>query len=276
MIQDSQMNRVYLSGLLPEKACQTHQNLKTILEEWNVETHYLDNTNDIWCRDYMPVQVGKDRFQHIYYHPDYLRGNRDLETYYWYAIKDLGITVDTTINSIIVDGGNVVRCGNKVVMTAKVLEENPQYMPFDLLAKLEMAFNAEIILLPWDTNEIYGHADGICRYVDDDTILMTNYRQFDKDMAIRFRKCLKPHFKNVVELNFKSKPLNQDSWAYINWLQTDNVLVVPALNCDSDQEALEQIEAVMPSYKGRIVSCYCPDVISNGGGLNCCTWTTME
>lgn len=276
MIQDSQMNRVYLSDLLPEKACQTNQNLKAILDEWKVVTHYLKNTKDIWCRDYMPMQVSKERFQNFYYHPDYLCGNGDLETYNWYAIKDLGITVDTTINSIIIDGGNVVRCGNKVVMTAKVLEENPQYRPFDLIDKLEKAINAEIIFLPWDTNEIFGHADGICRYVDDDTILMTNYRQFDKSMAVRFRKCLKPHFKNVVELNFKSKPQNPDGWAYINWLQTDKVLVVPALNCDSDQEALEQIEAVMPSYKGRIVSCYCPDVIKNGGGLNCCTWTTME
>lgn len=276
MIQDSQMNRVYLSGLLPEKACQTNQNLKTILDEWKVETHYLKNTKDIWCRDFMPVQVDAQRFQYIWFWPDYLRGNRNLNTYSGCVTNGLSMRIDTKINGIAVDGGNIVRCGEKIIMTSKVFEENPNYRPFDLLDRLEAAFDSDIIILPWDTNEIYGHADGICRYADNDTILMTNYRQFDKSMAIRFRKCLKPHFKNVVELKFKSKPRNPDSWAYINWLQTDKVLVVPALNCDSDQEALEQIEAVMPSYKGRIVSCYCPDVIKNGGGLNCCTWTTME
>lgn len=276
MIQDLQMNKVWLSGLLPIKAPVTNRNLRAILKEWNVETEYLFNTKDIWCRDYMPVQVKRDRFQHIYYHPDYLRGKRDLETYYWYAIRSYDFPIDTRINSITFDGGNIVRCGSKIIMTAKIFEENPQYKPFDLLYRLEMAFDADAIVLPWDTNEIFGHADGVCRYADNNTILMTNYRQFDKDMASRFRKILKPHFSNVVELKFKSKPLNKDSWAYINWLQTDKVLVVPALDCASDSEALEQIEAVMPSYRGRIVPCYCPDVISNGGGLNCCTWTTLD
>jgi len=270
------MDRVYLSGLLPSKAPQTYRNLKAILDEWKVETAILENTKDIWCRDFMPVQVDLDRFQHIYYHPDYLRGQRELETYYWYVTKSMNIFVDTRINSITIDGGNVVRCGNKVVMTAKVFEENPSIRPFKLLEKLEAAFDADVIILPWDTKEIFGHADGICRYVDNDTILMTNYRQFDRRMASRFRKCMKPHFSNVVELSFKSRPLNENSWAYINWLQTDKVVVVPELGCASDQEALEQIEAAMPSYQGRIVLCPCPDLIPLGGGLNCCTWTMMD
>lgn len=267
------MNRVYLSDLLPAMAAQTCRNLSAILKDWNVETEFLHGTKDIWCRDFMPVQVDAGRFQSYRYHPDYLRNDSSHRTNNIPIAGKLGIPLNTIMQDIILDGGNVVRCGNKVIMTAKVFEENPGYRPFNLLDILEAAFDSDIIVLPWDTNEIFGHADGICRHVDGDTVLMTNYRQFDKDMAVRFRKCLEPHFSNVVELEYKHA--HKDSWAYVNWLQTDKVVVIPALGCDTDCEALEQIENVLPSYKGRIVMCRCNDVIRNGGGLNCCSWTVM-
>ena len=70
-------------------------------------------------------------------------------------------------------------------MTAKVFEENPQWIPRDLIERLTRTFGADIIFLPWDTNEIYGHTDGIVRFIDDDSVLMTNYAQFDPVMASR-------------------------------------------------------------------------------------------
>ena len=84
-----------------------------------------------------------------------------------------------------IDGGNVVHSGCKVIMTAKVFEENPQWTPRDLIEYLTRAFGADIIIIPWDTNEIYGHTDGIVRFIDDDSVLMTNYAQFDPVMASR-------------------------------------------------------------------------------------------
>ena len=84
-----------------------------------------------------------------------------------------------------IDGGNVVHSGCKVIMTAKVFEENPQWPPRDLIEYLTRAFGADIIIIPWDTNEIYGHTDGIVRFIDDDSVLMTNYAQFDPVMASR-------------------------------------------------------------------------------------------
>lgn len=63
------------------------------------------------------------------------------------------------------------------------MEENPGTPPSALLERLEKMLQAEIILLPWDVNEEFGHADGIVRFVDSDTVIMTNYSQFDKKMA---------------------------------------------------------------------------------------------
>lgn len=277
MIQDSQMNKVFLSDLLPTKAPRTYRNLMSVLNEWDVETSLIYETKDIWCRDFMPIQVGAGRFQSYRYAPDYLVDNKEygLMTDGAPLLRDMGMPADDTLRNVILDGGNVVRCGSKVVMTAKVLEENPGFRPFALLELLEAAFDADVILVPWDTNEEFGHADGISRYVGDDTVLMNNYRQFDSDMADRFRKALDCHF-NVSELNIDVPSLNRNSWAYINWLQTDKVIVVPSIDSASDQMAVEQIEAVLPSYKGRVVLCPCQDLIPEGGGLNCCTWTVRE
>lgn len=57
MITDFQCNRVYFSALLQERAPVTYANLITALDKHGVERRLLSNTNDVWCRDYMPVQV---------------------------------------------------------------------------------------------------------------------------------------------------------------------------------------------------------------------------
>ena len=279
MILDSQCNKVYLSALMPTVSPLTYDNLTRILGKYAVAWSLLDGTRDIWCRDFMPVQVDKGRFASFRYRPDYLldtKAHRESITDASGIMAALGKECDNLIADIVLDGGNVVRCGNKVVMTAKVFEENPSIRPYHLLERLEAAFDADIIVLPWDTEEWYGHSDGICRYVDNDTILLTNYRQIDKTMRDRFCKCLKPHFSHVAELCFSSGNRIDNGWAYVNWLQTDKVLIIPAFGNATDQEAMAKIEQLMPSYKGRIEPCESLDLVMHEGALNCCSWTIME
>ena len=161
-------------------------------------------------------------------------------------------------------------------MTAKVFEENPQWTPRDLIEYLTRAFGADIIFLPWDTNEIYGHTDGIVRFIDDDSVLMTNYAQFDPAMASRFRRILRAHFTNVHELSFRASKPHKYSWAYINWLQTEKVLILPKFNIPEDQEAYEQIARLMPNYKDRIEMVDATDLIRYEGCLNCASWTFLS
>ena len=279
MILDSQCNKVYLSALMPEKCPKTYGNLTQILEKYKVDWGLLDGTKDIWCRDFMPVQVSNGCRVAYTYNPDYLRLYKKYIgkiTNGASILNEMGLGYDDSIADIVLDGGNVVRCGSKVVMTAKVFEENPSVRPYNLIERLETAFEAEVIILPWDTKECFGHSDGICRYVDDDTILMTNYRQYDKKMAQRFLDCLKPHFKNVEELCFNYDKPDKYDWAHINWLQTDKVIVVPSVGNSTDIKAKERIGELMPSYKGRIELCECFDLVEGGGALNCCSWTVVE
>lgn len=278
MIQDSQCNKVFLSEYLAEESPLTYTNLTAILNTHGVKWEILHGTQDIWCRDFMPIQIDGSHFVPYRYYPDYLNTPkyRPFITNCHKVAESPKCSTPSLLDNIILDGGNVVRCGNKVVMTAKVFEENQSLRTSQLANLLEQAFEAEVIFLPWDIHEKYGHADGICRFVDGDTLLLTNYRQIDSKMAMRFVNCLKPHFSHIVELSYKAQKPHPNNWAYINWLQTDSLIIIPALGCAEDDQALEQISAVLPSYQGRIVPCRCDDLIPKGGGLNCCSWTVME
>lgn len=276
MIPENRSNRVFYSAKWPEACPNTYRNVTAILDKYGVPHEVLKATKDIWVRDFMPIQASLGHLYRYNYMPDYLRDYKQ----YGHLIsnpaevcKANGIFAGDGISGIRIDGGNVVHGSLKVIMTAKVFEENPGISVHDLPQILRDYFGANLIILPWDTSEIYGHADGIVRFVDDDTVIMTNYQQFDPKMAARFRNILKAHFKRVYELNFKVKNLSPNSWAYINWLQTDKVLILPSFGIPEDEQAFRQIERWMPEYRGRIEMADATDLVRGGGCLNCATWT---
>lgn len=279
MISENFSNLVYFSSLLPERCPKTFGGLKEVLDRYGVEYRLLEGAKDIWVRDFMPIQVVPHAFELFRYNPDYLQDtaqHRASITDNYEISRHIAAAPISDHRSIVLDGGNVVHDGSKVIMTTKVFEENPAWRVSELSMHLEMTFGAKVIFLPWDSNEIYGHTDGIVRIVNPDTVLMTNYAQFDEKTAARFKRCLKPHFKNVKELKYKVKHLSKDSWAYINWLQTDKVLILPKFNIPEDEQALNQIERLMPDYKGRIEMVDATDLIKYEGCLNCASWTIFD
>ena len=72
MIKESLCNRVYFSALLPEACPVTYKGLVEVLDRHGVPHSLLEGTRDIWCRDYMPVQMTDHEFVSFDYHPDYL------------------------------------------------------------------------------------------------------------------------------------------------------------------------------------------------------------
>ena len=279
MTTDFNCNKVYFSALMPKVAPVAFKGLAEVLERYGVPYGMLEGTKDIWCRDYMPVQVAPGRFAAFKYEPDYLRNFKKYKptiTDGNAVAKAQGYNLEDALGEIRLDGGNVVRCGGKVVMTAKVFEENPGCTARELSALLEEAFAAEVIFVPWDVREYYGHSDGICRDLGDDRLLMTNYRDFDKKMGDRFLNCLEHHFKEVVELKYEVETPYKENWAYINWLQTDKVLILPSFGVPEDAQALHQVETLLPAYRGRIEQVDACDLIPHEGCFNCATWTVQD
>jgi agmatine deiminase len=125
MIADWQTNHVYFSGLLPQRHPKAWSGLKQTLTAAGIGVHLLADTRDIWCRDYMPVQVGIGEFVKFRYNPDYLSDCRDLATDEP-VCHSLPHIRNLRVSPINLDGGNVVAGNGKVILTDKVFRENRQ------------------------------------------------------------------------------------------------------------------------------------------------------
>lgn len=78
MIIDNQTNKVYFSKRLTWYKCW--KELSRILDETGIDYDLLENTNDKWARDYMPIQLEKDKFVSYVYNPDYLQEDVTINT----------------------------------------------------------------------------------------------------------------------------------------------------------------------------------------------------
>jgi len=286
MISDKNTNIVYFSKLLKTdfRFTETCIQICNILDLFNVKTEFLSNTKDIWARDYMPIQVSENKFIEFRYDPDYLQGVenglRDLKTYPDIVCDK--INLKTTKTDIILDGGNVVKSSNAIILTDKILDENKRtYNKTQLLDKLHELFEVDkVILIPWDNDERYGHADGMVRFIDDQTVLLNWYIGLDN---CKYRSKLLNAFKeNGINYEFlKLDALNKNekfNWAYINFLQTSEIILLPKFGITEDNQALEQFKQYFPYYakEEKIKQVDCTEIAKNDGALNCISWTTYN
>lgn len=272
MITDHLTNTVFLSNWLPKECPELYQSLAKALQDNAVDYRILGNTNDIWCRDYMPIQTEEKCYVSYKYYPDYLVKKHKEQ--YITDVQDVENVdflhqAEVVTLDLVLDGGNVVKCENKIVMTEKVFVENKEMSRNEVQQLLEEAFRCEIVFLPWDEREIYGHSDGIIHYLGDNRVLMTNYSDFDKSFAQDFLRILEKHF-DVKTLKFNVEKTGKNSWAYINFLQVGNLVLVPQLGISEDEQALQQIAEAMPQCK--VVGVPAFEAVRNGGALNCISW----
>lgn len=270
---------IYTSELLRKnpKTEQIAISISSALTDLHVEHHELKHTRNYWCRDYMPVLLFPDGiYSKFTYNPDYLA---EYKTYVKEvtnqeeACKELSLFSPTNMG-ITFDGGNYVRCGNKVIMTDKIFSENPKIPVLELLQRLKDALCAEdIVLLPWDMKDFCGHSDGMVAPLDDGRILLNScWRDKAKSFHRRLLKILEAHF-DVVELDFGCYDFNK-SWWYLNFLKVPNGLLLPCISEKFDSEcdiaAKEMFGKLFPGNK--IVPIYAQPLIKKSGALHCVTW----
>ena len=272
MIIDQQTNVVFFSDLLPMRCPMLYESICKILCDNGIGHGLLTNTKDIWCRDYMPIQTEEGHFVFYKYNPDYLQ-----TPFYRRTITNVNLIdrIDCIRHKkvsdldLVLDGGNIVKCDNRIIMTKKVFAENKDKKREDIIRMLEDAFQCDIIFLPWDVEEFLGHSDGIVHYVGENRVLMTNYADFDSSKARSFLKILEKHFE-VISLAYSVKRKHQRSWAYINYLQVGNVVFVPQLGIPEDEQAIQQIAYALS--KCKVFGVPALESVRKGGALNCISW----
>lgn len=284
MIADWQTNKVYLSNKLEVKFPKTYEKFTNKLKAFNYIPDILPNTKDIWARDYMPIQVNDSKFIEYRYDPDYLQGDsddketRELKIYPDIVCDSIGL--QTIKTDIILDGGNIVKSENTIVLTDKVVWENQRhYSEKQLIKKLHDLFEVDkVVLIPWDEECEYGHADGMLRFINKDKVLISG---FYETADVKLKKwILNSLEKAKIDWAWLRVSDNEteDNIPYINFLQTNDLIVVPKLNRPEDDIAIKEISKHFPNYelKKRIAQIDMSEIVKLGGALNCITWTTKE
>ena len=157
--------------------CRVGRNAGADFAEEQVRYGYLKGTKDIWCRDYMPVQIDVGKYVRFRYLPDYLRGK------YEHLITDIGTVQglpfepnEMTTTDLLVDGGNVVHRTRHTCMTDKIYRENPAVNREILRGELESLLGVEVIVVPKEPFDVIGHTDGVLRFVDESKVIVNDYR----------------------------------------------------------------------------------------------------
>lgn len=260
------MSKVYFSSYLKYYACWPE--LKTALVDLNIEYELLEGTNDIWVRDFMPLVSPEGRYITYTYAPDYLRDKPKYITDGSKLMPDSPLIPRDL--GLVLDGGNIIWEGKQVICTDKIFEENGNVD--EVIARMTKTLDySHLTFLPWDKHEPFGHVDGMVRFVDEETVVMTNYCDFDVEFRQRLLSILGKKF-TVRELHYDVDKPHKDNWAYINFLQVDDKFILPRLNAPEDEQALEQIAEIFGVPKNNIRMVDIHTILRMGGGLNCISW----
>jgi agmatine deiminase len=275
MILDWDTDHLFLSDRLENEQPALIACLRSCLP--GVAIDIIPGTSDIWCRDYMPIQLDKDRFCKFVYTPDYLRGYEHLAT----PPEKCRLPFMTSYRqeSLVLDCGNDVASRTKVILTDKVYKENPTIERPQLSKQLVELFEAECIFIPTEPGDGVGHADGVVRFVTEDRVLINDYSDVDPGYGMRLQRLLE---KNGLEVDtlplFEEKgrrrrrdDLPSAVGLYINYLRVGGVVVLPGYGRDEDRAAVEKMRRVLPKAAVSVVPCRC--LAEMGGVLNCVSWT---
>lgn len=277
MITDQQTNQLFLADSLPIKQAEFFYRFEKVLKECQIDFQLLPNTNDIWAVDYMPIQVNKDKFVQFTYTPDYLKPKKYRKT-----ISDVDsickeINIKTIKSSLIVDGGNVIKAVDKVIMCDKVFRENRNLTEKALIKELKNLFEVDkLIFVPWDLNDFTGHADGMVRFIDSNTVLINDYEEEEERFQLSFRMSLQNASLDWIELPYRPQldaPADSARGNYMNYLEMEQAIIVPIFNLESDIDALKVLQQV---FKGRTIKTIeCNNLADEGGILNCISWNIL-
>ncbi len=245
------------------------ENLFAALKTNGVKYDLLPNTQDIWLRDFMPVQRRDGSFVSFRYEPSYLENDPQLRTDFRNDMSER-FPFPVTYSNIVLDGGNVVFSPSKerAIISDRVFLENGDREKAVLVRQLERELKAQIIIIPSLFSDMTGHADGMMRFVDDCTALV-NRTSYKNGLEQRIRKVLEHHGITVLEFPYFFSARGSAVGCYLNFLETERHIFLPVFDSPADDEAAKMAERI---FAKMIVPVKINEIAQAGGCLNCISW----
>lgn len=238
-----------------------------------VEYRLLDGTHDIWLRDFMPVQIRDGSFVSFRYEPSYLENEPELRSNFKNDLS-LQFPFSVVYSDINLDGGNVVFSPSKekAVISDRILKENPNYTQAQLIKTLKRQLKAQIILIPSLKNDMTGHADGMIRFVDENTVI-GNCVPSKNGLEQRIKAVLYDYKIDVIDFPYYSSSNNSAIGCYLNFLETERYIFMPVFGNELDGKAIASAKGI---FTKMIVPININEIAKEGGVLNCISWETKQ
>ncbi|SNR98402.1 agmatine deiminase family protein [Hymenobacter mucosus] len=274
MIAASPVARFYLADTLAQRHPATAKALIDALLKSGATVATLPGTRDIWARDFMPVLTARGHLMQFRYFPDYLRPKR------WHTTITDGATVVHQLglpfqrSPLIVDGGNVVSQFGRVLMSDKVLCENPTVPRSHLLRMLADALEVDRIdLIPAHPDDFTGHADGLVQLLDERTALINDCRRHEPIIWQHLQKALRRAGFDCVPLPYN--PYQNANYTsavgeYINFLSVGKTLIIPIYHQAEDELVMRRLQELYTDFE--IIPLDGRAVAKQGGVFHCVTW----
>ncbi|ANV98591.1 hypothetical protein BBW65_07190 [Helicobacter enhydrae] len=246
------------ANLLPQKHPKFWSRLDGVLRECKVDFALIDDCKDIWVRDFMPIKLESGTFVSYRYEPNYLAKYPELRT----QREKLPNHLD-----LILDGGNFVHCGKRVLMCEKILSENRPLSKNQIVAKIkEIMQIEEVIFLPKVPYDRYGHSDGMARWIEPNHLLVNDFTLENTAFQSKLQNALEGIQSTF--LHYPKTFWEKYKWgAYVNFVAINNLILLPVYGIAEDKVIQEQFEKIFADKDIiPIVSC---EIIKSGGALHC-------
>ncbi|MCF6367095.1 MAG: agmatine deiminase family protein [Bacteroidales bacterium] len=283
MITDQETNIVYFSSILKkeDKYKVFWKELELELIDNNIQYGFIENTKDIWCRDYMPVQVSETNFIQFTFSPNYLMSKKYNNLLTNQSEIELPEIINIQKSNLIIDGGNIVKSKSYVIITDIIFNENPDLTEKSILEELSKKLNViDVFIIPKLPYDFTGHADGMVRFVNDSKLLVADYSYYSDTWRRKMDKAIKRIEKSGIKIiEFPSQEVAEQNdegdftakGVYINFAQIGNSILLPQFGfVETDNEVIRKIKEVYPNH--NIILVNSNTIAEYGGVLNCITW----
>ena len=268
---------LYFSDLLPVslKYKSAFKRIKNILDLKNIQYKLLKSTNDIWCRDYMPVHSSSGNLIQFRYEPSYLDKDPELRSIPGEVMK--ANTIKSKLSNINLDGGNVIMFEDRAIFTDRVVFENPEYSnKHRLFMEIEELLEVELIVMPADLPkyDMTGHIDGMMCFLDLNTLTGNDLDKEERSISDKIRAVLDDHGLDYIPMPFFEDHSTGISaiGIYVNYLVIEDFILFPIFETPKnfDIEALDVITTAYPSKE--IIPLNINEIGREGGLMNCISW----
>lgn len=283
MVFENDTNYVYFSSLLTtqDKYSGFWRKLEGILKKEKILFGFIEGTRDIWCRDYMPIQISENDFVQFKFFPDYYLEPDEIHKLTIPGEIKIDYRIDCRYSELIVDGGNIVKSGNTAILTEKIFTENGKCSPEKVLKTLKHDLEVDkVVILPIQPLDYTGHSDGMVKFLNENCLLVSDYSGESKSWKIKMDKALE---KSGLEIRIYPSVMCDEKnekgdytakGCYINFAQIGNKILLPQFDFPKDDVVLKETKTLFPDCE--IIPINSNEIAIDGGVLNCITWNIKK